>query len=102
MKKIRLNLMDWLNKIQELEDKGVHLESSDDMPTLTIGVYVKNIDTRFVLQISAVKARLEGKYKINESLYHGKTLEIVKGFNKVIEEHVPWFIHYPKIRAEME
>lgn len=100
MKQVRLNLMDWLNKVQDSEDKGMHLEANDDMPTLTIGVYVKDIETRFCCPISEIK-RFDVEHKIDESIYHGKALELAKGFNKVIAEHVPWFVYYPQIRAEM-
>ena len=101
MKQIRLSLTDYLDKLQELEDKGIRFEVSDNVRTLTIGVYVEDLDTRFCFPTSAVRVRLEGKHKIDESLYHGKTLKLVKGFNKTIEEFVP-FANFPKIHAEMQ
>jgi len=87
MKSIELNIDRYIEKRQYLEDQKFSVSSSCDKCTLTVGVYVQEVDTRYFFRNSEIKLLCVQKKKLDNSKCHGATRKLVDDFNKIIEEY---------------
>lgn len=73
-----------LERLQEIEDEGLTVRDHSSSRYLILGFQVEETMETFGFKLSEVKALSKGE--LDESKFHGKTLDLVKHYNRTMEE----------------
>lgn len=86
MKTTQLNLLDYIRKFQYLVDEAFTVQASNNHDTLTVGIYVKEMDERFYYSVEEIKALASKKQKIDVTIYHGLAKQLAETMNDTIDK----------------